>query len=127
MEWVNLMVPVEKKDGGVRLCIDPVYLNKAMKRPHYPIPTFEDAIADLSGAIYFSKLDATSGYLLLVLSKSASGLATFNTICSRYCWKIYSFRLISARAEFQGKMEEIFQGLKRLKILVDDLLIYRAT
>ncbi|KAK2715991.1 hypothetical protein QYM36_010525 [Artemia franciscana] len=62
MEWVNLMVPVEKKDGGVRLCTDPVYLNKAMKRPHYPIPTFEDAIADLSGAKYFSKLDATSGY-----------------------------------------------------------------
>ncbi|KAK2707594.1 hypothetical protein QYM36_015335 [Artemia franciscana] len=35
MEWVNLMVLVEKKDGGVRLCIDPVDLNKAIKRPHY--------------------------------------------------------------------------------------------
>ncbi|KAK2720714.1 hypothetical protein QYM36_004563 [Artemia franciscana] len=42
-EWVNSMVLVEKKDGDVRLCIDLVDLNKAIKRPHYPIPTFEDA------------------------------------------------------------------------------------
>ncbi|KAK2721303.1 hypothetical protein QYM36_003550 [Artemia franciscana] len=118
------MVLVEKKDGGVRLCIDPVDLNKAIKRPHYPIPTFEDAISDLSGAKYFSKLDATSGYWSLVLSKSASDLTTFNTIYGRYRWRRYPFGLISAQNEFQRKMEEIFQGLK---ILVDDLLIYGAT
>ena len=34
---------------------------------------------------------------------------------------------ISAQDEFQRKMKEIFQGLKGLKILVDDLLIYGAT
>ncbi|KAK2710346.1 hypothetical protein QYM36_013861 [Artemia franciscana] len=126
-EWVNSMVLVEKKDGGVRLCIDLVDLNKAIKRPHYPIPTFKDAISDLSGAKYFSKLDATSGYWSLVLSKSASDLTTFNTIYGRYRWRRYPFGLISAQDEFQRKMEEIFQGLKGLKILVDDLLIYGAT
>ncbi|KAK2711196.1 hypothetical protein QYM36_012393, partial [Artemia franciscana] len=126
-EWVNSMVLVEKKHGGVRLCIDPVDLNKAIKRPHYPNPTFEDAIADLSGAKYFSKLDATSGYWSLVLSKSASDLTTFNTIYGRYRWRRYPFGQIPAQDEFQRKMEEIFQGLKGLKILVDDLLIYGAT
>ncbi|KAK2726721.1 hypothetical protein QYM36_007527, partial [Artemia franciscana] len=126
-EWINSMVLVEKKDGGVRICIGPVDLNKAIKRPHYPIPTFEDAIADLSGAKYFSKLDATSGYWSLVLSKSASDLTTFNTIYGRYRWRRYPFGLISAQGKFQRKMEEIFQGLKGLKILVDDLLIYGAT
>ena len=30
-DWVNAMVMVEKKDGSVRLCIEPVDLNKAMK------------------------------------------------------------------------------------------------
>ncbi|KAK2725893.1 hypothetical protein QYM36_000385 [Artemia franciscana] len=123
MEWVNSMVLVEKKDGSVRLCIDPVDLNKAIKHPHYPILTFEDAIADLSSAKYFSKLDATSGYWLLVLSKSASDLMTFNTIYGRYHWR-YPSGLISAQDEFQRKMEEICQGLK---ILVNDLLIYGAT
>ena len=29
--WVNAMVMVEKKDGSVRLCIDPVDLNKAIR------------------------------------------------------------------------------------------------
>jgi hypothetical protein len=35
--------------------------------------------------------------------------------------------LISAQDEFQQKMEETFQGLEGLKILVDNLLIYCTT
>ena len=35
-KWVNSMVMVERKDGSIRLCIDPVDLNKSIKQPHYP-------------------------------------------------------------------------------------------
>ncbi|KAK2725111.1 hypothetical protein QYM36_001536 [Artemia franciscana] len=38
-EWVNSMVMIKKKNGTVRLCIDPADLNKCIKRPYYPIPT----------------------------------------------------------------------------------------
>ena len=31
-DWVNSMVVVQKKDGGLRICIDPKDLNKALKR-----------------------------------------------------------------------------------------------
>ncbi|KAK2717929.1 hypothetical protein QYM36_006651 [Artemia franciscana] len=48
-DWVNAMVMVEKKDERVRHCINPVDLNKAIRRLHYPIPTFEDATEDLHG------------------------------------------------------------------------------
>jgi poly(3-hydroxyalkanoate) synthetase len=51
-----------KKYWDVRLGIDPVDLNKSIKCPYYLISTFEDAIVDLSGCKYFSKLDANSGY-----------------------------------------------------------------
>ena len=123
-DWVNAMVMVEKKDGTVRLCIDPVDLNKAIKRPHYPIPTFEDAVAEIDGAVIFSKLDARSGYWILPLSTRSSYLTTFSTIFGRYRWKRYPFGLVSAQDEFQRKMEEAFEGLKGIRILVDDILVY---
>ena len=35
--WVNSMLVVEKKDGSIRLCIDPRDLNKAIMREHYRV------------------------------------------------------------------------------------------
>ncbi|KAK2725576.1 hypothetical protein QYM36_000169 [Artemia franciscana] len=123
-DWVNAMVMVEKKDGGVRLCIDPVDLNKAIKRPYYPVPSFDDAVAELDGAAVFSRLDARSGYWILPLSTRSSYYTTFSTIYGQYRWKRYPFGLVSAQDEFQRKMEEAFEGLEGIRILVDDILVY---
>ncbi|KAK2704195.1 hypothetical protein QYM36_017493 [Artemia franciscana] len=123
-DWVNAMVMVEKKDGGVRLCIDPVDLNRAIKRPYYPVPSFDVAVAELNGAAVFSRLDARSGYWILPLSTRSSYYTTFSTIYGRYRWKRYPFGLVSAQDEFQRKMEEAFEGLEGIRILVDDILVY---
>ena len=68
-EWVNSMVVAEKRDGGVRICIDPKDLNKVIKREHYQIPTKEEVISKMAGARYFSKLDAKSGFHQIRLDK----------------------------------------------------------
>ena len=34
-DWVNSLVITEKKNGQIRLCIDPKDLNKAIKREHF--------------------------------------------------------------------------------------------
>ena len=36
-EWVSQMVATRKKNGHVRICLDPRDLNKALKRPHHPM------------------------------------------------------------------------------------------
>ena len=42
-EWVNTLIVVEKpQTGKLRVCLDPRDLNKAIQRPHYPLPTLED-------------------------------------------------------------------------------------
>ena len=35
-DWISATVVTIKKDGSIRLCIDPKPLNKALKRNHYP-------------------------------------------------------------------------------------------
>ena len=60
--WVNSLVIVEKPNGSLRLCLDPRDLNKVIKREHYQLPTFEEISTRLSGARYFTKLDANKGF-----------------------------------------------------------------
>jgi len=37
------------------------------------------------------------------------------------------FGLLSAQDEFQCYIEEAFEGLERLAIIIDDILVYRAS
>lgn len=44
-DWVSPIVIVTKKDGSLRICLDPRKLNEAIKRPHYQMPTFETPVS----------------------------------------------------------------------------------
>ena len=41
--WVSQLV-ITKKNGEVRVCIDPRELNKALLREHYTLPILEDTV-----------------------------------------------------------------------------------
>ena len=57
-DWVSSFTFTEKKDGSIRVCLDPRDLNKALKRPHHKTPTLEEITHHFSNATVFSKLDA---------------------------------------------------------------------
>ena len=57
-EWISSMVVVRKPSGKLRICIDPKDLNRALQRPHYPIPTIDEVLPRLANAKIFSVLDA---------------------------------------------------------------------
>ena len=82
--WVSSLVVVPKKDGKIRLCLDPKDLDQAIQREHYPLPTVEDVATRLHGAKDFSKLDVRNGYWHVKLDDSSSYLTTLNTLFGRY-------------------------------------------
>ncbi|KAK2701689.1 hypothetical protein QYM36_019670 [Artemia franciscana] len=102
-----------KLDKSLRICIDPHDLNKAIKRPHHPMPTFDEAIQKHEGAKFFTKLDARHGYRSLVLDEESSELTTFATPFGRFKFRRMPFGLISAQDEFQRRMEEAFEGSQK--------------
>ena len=122
-EWVNSMVVVEKKDGGLRLCLDPRDLNEAIIRPHYPVPTFDDVAARIHGHTRFTKLDARCGYWMLVLDEQSSELTTFNTPSGRYKYKRLPFGLNCSQDIFQQRMEQAFSGLEGVNVIADDIVV----
>ena len=60
--WVNSLVIVEKRDGSLRLCLDPRDLNKAIRLEHQRIPTAEDITSRLRGKKVFSIVDEKDGF-----------------------------------------------------------------
>ena len=61
-DWVSQMAIVTKKNGDLRICIDPQPLNTALKREHYRLPVFDDIVPILNNARIFSKLDVKHAY-----------------------------------------------------------------
>lgn len=86
-EWVSSLIIIEKKNGQLRVCLDPRNLNKAINRTHYPIPSVDMVRAKVAGARFYSTLDASSGFWMCKLSEKSSYLTTFNTPFGRYRFK----------------------------------------
>ena len=77
--WISATVVVMKPDGRIRLCIDPKPLSKALKRTHYPTPTIDEILPELSKARLFSVLDAKNGFWHVELDEASSYLTNFAT------------------------------------------------
>ena len=60
--WMNSLVYHRKSNGKLRICLDPKDLNKAIRREHHVIPTSEEILPKLTGAKFFSIMDAKCGY-----------------------------------------------------------------
>ena len=54
-DWVSSLVWVKKSNNKLRVCLDSTNLNKAIRRPHFLLPTVEDRLAKLNGAKIFFK------------------------------------------------------------------------
>jgi hypothetical protein len=61
-EWVANLVPVRKKSGEIRLCVDFWNLNKISKKDNYPLPNMEHILQRVTGASRMSMIDGFSGY-----------------------------------------------------------------
>eukprot|EP00253_Pinus_taeda_P006092 PITA_06092 len=59
---VSNMVPVRKKNGDIRICIDFRNLNKASQKDNFPLPTMEQTLHSIAGSELMSFLDGFSGY-----------------------------------------------------------------
>ena len=46
-EWCATMVPVQKRNGKLRICVDLRKLNSAVNRARFVLPTLEDAASSL--------------------------------------------------------------------------------
>jgi hypothetical protein len=61
-EWIANIVPVPKKDGKVRMCVDYRDLNKASPKDNLPLPHIDVLVDNTAQSKVFSFMDGFSGY-----------------------------------------------------------------
>ena len=125
--WVSQIVVTKKKQGGLRMCIDPPELNKALKRERYTMPVLEDVIHDLSKSKIFTKADLSSGFWHVQLDEESSRLTTFQTCYGRYRWLRLPFGTSVSSEIFQRKLAEALSGLPGVVSVADDVIIHGDT
>ena len=121
--WNSSMVDVPKKDGTLRICLDPKDLNKAILCEHYPLPTITDIATRLHGAKVFTILDVSKQFWHVPLDESSLFLTTFHTPFGRYRWKRMPFGICSAPKVFQCRMHELIEGLQGVEVVADDFVV----
>ena len=61
-EWIANVVPVPKKDGKVRICVDFRDLNKACPKDDFPLPHIDVLVDNMVGSALMSFMDGFSRY-----------------------------------------------------------------
>ena len=123
-DWISAMVVVMKRNGRVRLCIDPKPLNTALKRNHYPLPVIEDILPSLANAKVFTVMDAKNGFWQVQLDTKSSMLTTFETPWGKYRWLRMPMGIAPAPEEFQRRLNNTIRNLDGVLAVADDILIY---
>jgi hypothetical protein len=60
--WLSNIVPVKKKNGQIRCCVDFRNLNKTCPKDEFPLPNMDLLIDSAAGHAMFSFMDGFSGY-----------------------------------------------------------------
>ncbi|XP_046858634.1 uncharacterized protein K02A2.6-like [Xenia sp. Carnegie-2017] len=123
-DWVSPVVIVPKRDGNIRLCVDMRIANTAIKRTRHPIPTVEAASMELNGARIFSKLNLAQAYHQLELCPAFHSITTFSTHYGLYRYKRLNYGTNSAAELFQHKLQETLLGIKGVKNIADDIIVF---
>lgn len=124
---INRIVIVEKPNGNIRLCLDPLDLNKIIVKKPKVLPTLEDLSFKLKGKRWFSVLDLSEGFHHLFLSESASWKCCFATPLGVYRYLVLPYGLMNAPELFQETLENHFGELSNVVIWADDILVMGST
>ena len=126
-KWVSNLVMSEKKNGKLRICLDPKPLNKAIIREPFPAPTLHYVQSKLTGKKVFSVLDQSSSFWQVKLSEESSMLCTFNTPWGRMRFLRMPFGMRSASDILQRRNYETFGDIQDTHIMVDDTVVAGET
>ena len=117
---------IKKKDGFLYLCVDYRALNWITKKDRYPLLLISDLLHSPGKACVYTKIDLCHAYHLVRVAEGNEWKTTFQTRYGSFEWLVMSFRLTNTSATFQRFMNNIFQDLLDICVIIylDDILIF---
>ena len=125
--WVSNLVLSPKDDGGIRVTVDMRQANKAIQQTHIPIPRAEEIKSQLAGYKVFSKMDFKSAFHQLKLDEESKLLTVFHAGDRLMRYKRLTMGSSPASGELAKALKPIFQDLRGVHVIHDDLIIAGKT
>jgi hypothetical protein len=120
------LVPVRKKNGEIRLCVDFRNLNKSYKKDNYPLPNMEQILQRVTCASRFSMIDGFFGYNQVSLLPEDRDNTSFTTPWGTLMYDKIPFGLMNVGETFHRAMDIAFIGDKDkfVVIYLDDITLF---
>ena len=126
-EWISSVVPVQKKDGRWRVCVDFRDLNRATPKDEYPMPVAETLINAAAGHKMMSFMDGNAGYNQIFMAPEDVNKTAFRVpgAVGLFEYLVMTFGLKNAGATYQRAMNYIFHDLigRLVEIYIDDVVV----
>ena len=124
-EWLANVVPVPKKDGKVRVCVDFQDLNKASPKDDFPLSHIDMLVDSTAGHPMLSFMDGFSGYNHILMAPEDVEKTSFITEWGTYCYRVMPFGLKNAGATYQRAASTLFHDMmhKDVEVYVDDMIV----
>jgi hypothetical protein len=125
-EWVANLVPVRKKSGEIRLCVDFINLNRSSMKDNYPLSKMEHILQRVTGASRISMIDGFSSYNQIFVLPKDKEKTSFTTPWGTFMYVKMPFGLMNAWETFQRAMDIAFIGErdKFVVIYLDDITFF---
>jgi hypothetical protein len=130
-EWISSVVPVQKKDGRWRVCVDFRDLNRATPKDEYPMRVAETLINPAAGHKILSFMDGNAGYNRIFMAPEDINKTAFRVprAVGMFEYVVMTFGLKNTGATYQRAMNYIFHDLigKLVEIYIDDVVVKSAS
>ena len=123
--WASPIVPVPKKDGGLRLYIDYRRLNGVTQADPYYMISFDEILERVGQRACISKIDLRKGFYQIEVEEESQAKTAFITPSGKFEFLRMPFGLKNAPGIFQRCMEIVLRGCYEWAApYIDDVVVF---
>jgi hypothetical protein len=125
-EWISPMVVQEKKQGGIRICVDSRKLNDACLHDPFPTPFTDEVLENVGGQESYSFTYGFSGYHQIKIATKDRYKTIFSIEWGSYQYTVIPFVLKNAPIIFSRVVIVAFKEFIHhfLEVYLDDQTVY---
>jgi hypothetical protein len=122
---VSNIVPFNKKQGTIHVCVDYRDINKAFPKANYPTPFIDQIVDDYAESEIFSLMDIFSGYNQINILSANQHKIAFIFPWGTFTYRKLPFGLKNVGVTFQRTMSYAFHDIKHIiQPYLDDLSMH---
>ena len=124
-KWLFNIVPVKKRNGQIRFCMDFRNLNKPYPKDEFPLPNIDLLVDSAAGSFMFSFMDGYNGYNQIRMVAKDAEKTAFKTLIGNFYYTVMPSGLKNAGATYQRTMIAIFHDMmhEEMEDYIDDIVV----